>query len=385
MIRIVLLFSILYCLHLVDVQGQGVFSEESKTYRKEKKAKKVAEGRLLVMPLAGPAYTPELGFTVAGGIMTSFKTNRQDSLIQRSSAPIMLGVSSTGAYFIGTKLTSFWFQDKLRIYGDFNFKDMPDNYWGVGYNAGYSTEKSDSTTAYDRTWWQIFPKFLYQFKENYFGGLIVDYNYTDGHAPSEGVASDPTYQKYKDRPLNSGLGIIFQYDSRDVPVNAWSGMFIELSSTLYTTGLGGDNDYAIYNADIRKYWTLNEKDGRTLALQGRARFGLGDVPYGEMSQLGTPFDLRGYTWGRYRNNTMMYGIAEYRHMFYKSSGEITKHGVIAWTGVGSMGTDITELEKMLPSVGLGYRLEVQPRMNLRLDFGFGRETYGFYFNFNEAF
>jgi hypothetical protein len=54
----------------------------------------------MIMPLAGPAYTPELEFTFAGGIMISFKTNPKDSLIQRSSAPVMLGVSSTGAYLL---------------------------------------------------------------------------------------------------------------------------------------------------------------------------------------------------------------------------------------------------------------------------------------------
>ena len=43
------------------------------------------------------------------------------------------------------------------------------------------------------------------------------------------------------------------------------------------------------------------------------------------------------------------------------------------------------IDRLLPSVGFGYRLEVQPRKNLRIDFGFGRNTQGVYFDFNEAF
>ena len=365
--------------------AQKFLSKEWMAKKKEQKTKKEAEGRLMIMPLAGPAYTPELQFTIAGGIMTSFKTNKRDSLIQRSSAPVMLGVSSSGAYFFGTKLTSFWWEDKLRIYGDFNYKSMPDNYWGVGYDAGRYTEKSDSTTAYERLWWQINPRFLYQFKKNYFAGLVVDYNYTKGSEPSEGVMNDPYYQEYSDKPLNSGLGLIFQYDSRDVPVHAWSGFFAEVSATTYKSWLGGDNDYEILITDLRKYWTLKDTPGRTIAIQGKGRFGTGDVPYGEMSQLGTPFDLRGYTWGRYRNNTMIFGIAEYRHVFYKQTGELSKHGAVAWLGAGTIGEDVSKFEQYLPNFGVGYRLEVQPRMNLRLDFGFGTETFGFYFNFNEAF
>ena len=64
---------------------------------------------------------------------------------------------------------------------------------------------------------------------------------------------------------------------------------------------------------------------------------------------------------------------------------MSKHGVVAWLGVGSIGTDPSEFKNWLPNAGLGYRFEVQPRMNVRVDIGFGRETSGFYFNFNEAF
>jgi hypothetical protein len=39
----------------------------------------------------------------------------------------------------------------------------------------------------------------------------------------------------------------------------------------------------------------------------------------------------------------------------------------------------------LPDFGLGYRFEVQPRMNLRIDFGFGPDAFGVYFDFTEAF
>ena len=130
------LYSILILILLSsDLIGQELTKEDKKASRKARKQEKVESGKLLITPLAGPAYTPELGFTIAGGIMTSFKTNLTDSLIQRSSAPIMLGVSSTGAYFLQSKWTTFWLEDKMRIYSDLNFKDMPDNYWGIGYDA----------------------------------------------------------------------------------------------------------------------------------------------------------------------------------------------------------------------------------------------------------
>ncbi len=355
-----------------------------KEQRKLKKQIKIEQGKPLFTPLAGPAYTPEMGFTVAGGVLISFKTKPSDSLIQRSSSPFMFGVSSTGAIFFSSVVSTFWLQDKIRVYGDIWFKDMPDNYWGAGYENGYNTPKSDSTTAYKRLWLWFNPRILWQFRPNFFVGLNIDYNYTEAREPSDGVMEDPDYIKYGPKNFNSGLGLILRYDSRDVPVNAYKGTFIDLRATFYTPTFGGDNNYQIYLLDFRKYFQIT-RPGRTIAVQAKTRIGVGNVPYGEMSQLGTPFDLRAYPWGRYRDKSLVFFLGEYRHMFLKKSGDMSKHGVVAWLGVGSIGSDPSEFKNWLPNAGFGYRFEVQPRMNVRVDIGFGREVAGFYFNFNEAF
>ena len=355
-----------------------------KEIRKQKKQFKVEQGKPLITPLAGPAYTPEMGFNVAASIMLSYKTNPKDSLIQRSSSPVSFGISSTGALFFSSVVSTYWFQDKMRIYGDIWYKDMPDNYWGVGYENAVNTPKSDTTTAYNRQWWWFNPRILWQFRPDFFLGANIDYNNTSVTEASEGVQIDPDYIEFGPRNLNSGLGIILRYDSRDIPVNAYQGLYVDLRSTFYSTWLGGDNHYQIFQVDLRKYFQL-ERSGRTFAMQAKGRFGTGEVPYAEMSQLGTPFDLRGYTWGQYRDKSMLFFIGEYRHMFTKASGEMSKHGMVAWLGTGTIGPDPSEFESWVPNFGFGYRFEVQPRMNLRIDIGIGRETSGFYFNFNEAF
>ena len=45
------------------------------------------------------------------------------------------------------------------------------------------------------------------------------------------------------------------------------------------------------------------------------------------------------------------------------------------------------IEGVLPNAGVGLRIEVQPRMNVRLDFGrnFANDQSLFYFNMTEAF
>jgi len=52
---------------------------------------------------------------------------------------------------------------------------------------------------------------------------------------------------------------------------------------------------------------------------------------------------------------------------------------------GSVAENLGELEHWLPNAGIGYRLELQPRMNLRIDLGIGKNSSGLYFNMTEAF
>ncbi len=363
------------------------FWKRTKTAYETKKERKIAEGKPMLTPVIAPAYTPELGALIAVGGLITFKTNKKDSLIQRSSFPGSIGYTTTGAVVINGILTSFWWKDRLRINGDFWYKDMPDHYWGVGYENGFSIDRSDSTTAYNRTWWWINPRFLFQVKKHYFVGLNVDYNYTQGSDPSQGVSQDSVYQWYNTKPLNGGLGIIIRYDTRDVPVDARKGILLDFRAVSYSQALGGDNDFQTYRLDYRHFVTL-KKPGRTLAWQMKMRAAFGEVPYGEMSQLGTPFDLRGYRWGRYRNDHMVYLLTEYRHAFYRRDQKKSVHGAVVWMGAGTV-FDEDEFRQSqmewLPNVGLGYRFEVQPRMNVRIDYGFGSKSSGFYFNFNQAF
>ncbi len=345
--------------------------------------KKEQEGKMLITPVIGPGYTPELGFSIAGGALFSFKTKPEEQGLQRSSAPVTIGFSSSGAFFVSSKMTTYWLNNNLRVNADIWFKNMPDNYFGIGYDAGRYVPKSDTTTAYDRMWFQVNPQVFWQFRPGFFAGGALDLNYTHGKDPSYVVANDPNYLMYNDRPFNAGLGIHAMIDTRDVAVNAWKGWYLLAQVMVYGHYLGGENNYQVINLDARHYIQVF-KPGQTLALQVRGRFATDQVPYGEMSQLGTPFDLRGYLWGQYRDKSMLFGIAEYRHSFYKSDGTRSRHGVIGWVAGGSIAPDL-EFKDWLPNFGIGYRLEVQPRMAVRLDFGLGKDSKGFYFNFNEAF
>lgn len=379
------------CLQVSPVNAQETKADK-KAEKQARKDKKVEDGKSMIFPVAAPGFTPELGGLLAVGGLWSFKPGKTKyAEMQRSSMPFTVAYTTTGAVVANALLTSFWLDDKLRINGDFWFKNMPDNYWGIGYESATSVPKSDSTTAFNREWFWINPRFLFQPKEHFFVGLNLDVNSTSGTKAVNPVRFDENYRKFNNRPLNTGLGLILRYDSRDIPVNAYKGWMLDLRYTLYSEAFGGDNQYTLLFADYRRYDQLG-KEGQLLATNFKLRVADGEVPYGEMSQLGTPFDLRGYTWGQYRDYSMFYFISEYRHKIYKQGSEDpSKHQVVAWVGSGiifdhtQVFDDPNENNQWLPNFGVGYRIEVQPRMDIRLDMGIGRETTGFYFNFNQAF
>lgn len=392
-ILITFLFFSVYIFNGASLYGQSekelkqVKKEQKKARKDSVKQDKIDQGKFMISPIVVPAYTPELGGLLAAGGLMSFKNNPDDKITQRSTLPVTVALSTTGAVVFQSILTSYWLKDRIRINGQFWYKNMPDNYWGVGYEKAYNTPVSDTTTAFEREWFWIRPQFLFRIREYLYAGLNVDINYTSGSNAAVVVENDIYYQKYNDKPFNAGLGLILQYDSRDIPVNAWKGLLINFDYTVYGSYIGGDNDYSVLNMDLRHYINTGRK-GSTFAMQVRGRFGFGDIPYGEMSQLGTPWDLRGYTWGRYRDESMVFFMAEYRLQFSKPNGTLRKSGMVAWVGGGSIfgvGNSEEQNNKILPNFGVGYRFEMQPRMNMRIDMGFGRETMGIYFNFNEAF
>lgn len=338
----------------------------------------------MAFPFAAPAYTPELGPTLMGAMMISFKTDPSDTLIQRSSTPLNIGVSTRGSYFFNSIISTFWFEDRLRIFGELRFRNTPDHYWGVGYDLASSNPERNESTAYTRSMWKINPRILWQLREDFFLGLNIDYNRTSASDVNPSMMADPAFIEFGPVNFNSGLGLILRYDSRDVPVNAWSGMLIDLQGIAYTPVLGGNNSFTVIQLDIRKYLQIL-RPGSTLALQAKSRTSQGDVPYSDLSFLGSPYDLRGYYLGHYRDRSMIFGLAEYRHQFMKRDGKLSRHGVVGWLGTGSIGAKLSGFRSWIPNAGFGYRFEAQPRMNVRAEIGFGKDSMGFYISFNEAF
>ncbi len=340
-------------------------------------------------PFIAPSFSPEVDVMLTAGGLFSFSLERLNTKLQRSSLPFSIGYSTNGSLNASFRPAIFTRGDLYRISGDIWIKFMPDNYWGVGYDMGKHPSKPDSTTAYHRDWTQVYIKVTRKIVENIYAGILIDFNKTKATEMNEEMEQDPYVLKDGTYIPNRGFGVVFQYDTRDMATNAYKGMFLEFIPSFYGKIFGGQHIYQVISLDYRQYKTIF-RPGSTLSWQAKMRYGINDVPWPEMSMIGTPFDLRGYRWGRYRDKTMLLGIIEYRYMFMrkrprKDGNMMSRFGLVTWVGTGTVAPTLREMKHWLPNTGLGIRFEVQKRMNARVDFGIGNDTHAFYVSFNEAF
>lgn len=336
--------------------------------------------------LGGPAYTPEQGLLVAVGGLYSFKTDRSQSELQRSSvSAFIIGnyVDSEVGYGLRANHDLYWNNNDIQFKGNWNAGTQGKHYWGIGYDAAQDFEFGE-VTQYKATVNNYKGNLIYRIAGNWFAGPALKVNYFSPTTEPDAAFLDENFNKFKDKPFTWGFGGSIQYDSRDVAVNAWSGSLFRTEVLAFSEALGSQAEYQKLDVEYRKFHSLVE--GRVLALLAHYQQAFGDIPYYDMPEIGGANSMRGYYQGQYRDKVVAEVTAEYRHTFRRDSGVLSNHGMTAWAGVGSIGESVEDLSgHAILSYGVGYRYELQPRMNIRLDLGMGRHGAAFYFNFTEAF
>ena len=80
--------------------------------------------------------------------------------------------------------------------------------------------------------------------------------------------------------------------------------------------------------------------------------------------------MRGYYQGRYTDNDMITFQVELRQRIWR------RIGCTFWGGAGNVFSDLERFDwsETLPNYGVGLRWELKKRVNVRLDYGFGKKT-----------
>lgn len=366
--------------------------------KKELHRQRVAQRNFHYNILGGPSYTPDFGVLIGGSALMTFRMNPKDTTMRRSVVPMALAfMFEGGGLNLMVKPQLFFKDDKFRIFGVLNYKNTRENFYGIGYNTNKNYERSDSTSQYRYSGFQVNPWFLFRMgKSDIFFGPQIDISYDKLSEPAKHLPQQADYAAaggdengYKN--FSSGIGFLLSYDTRDIPANPYSGTYVDLRGIMYQKWLGSDQNFYRLELDYRQYKSVGQRKVLAWTLQTKNSFGR-HIPLTKYALSGTPFDLRGYYMGQYRDKSSHIALVEYRQMFNTDRStwlkRITSHlGYVAWGGVGFMGPTPGKIEGVLPNAGLGLRIEVQPRMNVRFDYGrnFVNKQSLFYFNMTEAF
>ncbi|MDO6680026.1 BamA/TamA family outer membrane protein [Shewanella sp. 4_MG-2023] len=325
--------------------------------------------------LPGPFYNPEMSLGVGISVVGLYQVDPEDMVSDLSSLVINGLASINGALGVGIENKTFFNGDNQRLYLNANVYDIPDVYYGVGYEFN---QQDLNRVEFNSQTFQVNPMFLQRISAHSFVGAGFDFTYakaTDVDVVSIDVDVDPLQEVSR----NVGVNLLINYDTRDHVLNPQQGSISQFEIGVYREDFGGKHDFEVYNALYSAYYPILDDD--TIAWQVRGRFTHGDVPWDQLSKIGGGNSLRGYTTGRYRDKQMLLAQVEYRQHL------TGRHGMVYWVGAGSIADKVGELsfDELLPNIGIGYRLEVKPKVNLRLDLAFGDGDSGFYFNVNEAF
>ena len=397
LITILLSLITVSALQAQETKNDSLTSHDSVFSQKELRRQRVAKRNFHYNILGGPSYSPDFGLLVGGSALMTFSIQPSDSTLKRSVLPMTIAFIFDGGINLFMKPQLFFKNDRFRIFGKFSYKNTQENYYGVGYSTNKNYVRSDTTSQYRYSGVQINPWFLFRLgNTNLFAGPQIDINYDHFTNPGKYLAMEESYTDaggdahgYKN--FNSGLGFLLTYDSRDVPSNAYRGMYLDFRGMMYHKIFGSDKNFYRLELDYRQYKQIGERKVIAWTAQSKNVFGK-DIPLTQYSLTGTPFDLRGYYMGQYRDKSSHVVLAEYRQMFNTDEDtwlkRIIQHlGFVAWAGCGFMGPTATKVEGVLPNYGVGLRIEVQPRMNVRVDLGkntVNNQTL-FYFNMTEAF
>lgn len=250
----------------------------------------------------------------------TFRMNPKDTTMHRSVIPASVAFMFNGGLNLVVKPQLFFKNDRFRIFGQFTFKNTQENFYGVGYNTNKNYVRSDTTSQYRYSGIQINPWFLFRLGEsNFFAGPQIDITYDHIMDPAKYLVEQPDYKRaggtadgYKD--FSSGVGFLLTYDTRDVPANPYKGLYFDLRGLIYQKFLGSYSNFSHLELDYRQYKSVGKRKVVAWTVQSKHSFGH-NLPLNKYVLSGTPFDLRGYYMGQYRDKSSHVALAEYRQMF----------------------------------------------------------------------
>jgi outer membrane protein assembly factor BamA len=342
--------------------------------------KDVSEPQLLVYPTI--AYAPETTWEIGLSSLYVYYANKD--VTNRLS-------EITGfTFFTLENQYGLWFdhaiysdKDEWFFLGRLRFQSFPLLYHGIGTNTPV-----DYTARVDANQVFIKERVLRKLRKDLFLGLEVDFQ---SLSSVDFIQSDPDNTSFQ-LPLGSngstnlGLGLGLVTDTRHNVLNVRDGFFSELAFLHSNNFWGSDFTFTSITTDSRFYKPVGKNN--VFAAQVLGQFNFGDVPFNQLAQMGGESMMRGYYFGRYRDNNQIATQIEFRALPIPFSFT-NRIGAAVFAGTGTVFSDANDLglSNLKFSAGAGLRFLLFPKKDIwtRFDYAITNEGGGFYLFIGESF
>jgi len=322
----------------------------------------------------GPSYSKNTSLGIGVLAAGLYRIDRSDSVTQPSDISIFASIAISGFYTLGVEGNTFFSRGRSKLDYTAMFSSAPRDLWGIGYDAG----RHNPEVSYVEKRYKVHARYLYQvLPKTYLGARL-------GFESTKGKDFDATGERYigyqKHSYTATGIGAIAEYDSRDIVTNAWQGVYVSLQGTVFPKGLGNCSR-TLYRTTFTFDWYRRVWKDCIMAFDLYGEFNSRHTPWPMLARMGGSHRMRGYYEGRYADNDLIAAQIELRQRIWR------RIGCTVWAGAGNVFGDFAGFDwsHTLPNYGLGLRWELKKRVNIRVDYGFGRKTSGFLLNINEAF
>lgn len=328
---------------------------------------KIQRGNFVIVPI--PISNPTLGEGLVVGSAYFYPQSEQEKKLQPASITAAAGMyTSNDSKAFALVQQNYWNDNQWRFTGVIGAADLR--------LSLLAPDQTPNGAAID---WRIDGNFLLakigrKLKGQWYGGIKA--RMIDAHQSLAFVGSDPVFDTGTDI-VSSGLGINLEYDSRDMPINSYSGRHLNLDTLFNDEALGSDSTYQSYSAAFRSYHRLTDSIVLAWELQGCHRGG--NAPLWDACTI----KLRGFSATDYLGKSSASAQTEARWQMSK------RWGLVGFGGAGFVGDSFNNIREReaIPSYGVGLRFSVLPakRVNIRLDFAWSTDSDAIHLSVGEAF
>ena len=320
-----------------------------------------------------PSYSREGGFGLGASATGLYRMDRRDSTMAPSNVTLTASASLNGFVSVIGNGTNYFTDGRTRLIYSARFTRKVLDFWGIRYGDC----AVNPTSEYTRTQVRIDADYNYRLGSCFYFGAVLNLNYT-----AASKVLNPEYLGgQKPGYYLTGVGASFQIDTRDNPTNPGKGLYLLLRETVYPEFLG-TADMTSWSTSFILCGYQPLWKGGLLAGDLYIQSGSRNSPWILREELGGVMGrMRGYYAGRYIDSNQITAQIELRQHI------ISRFGCVAWAGAGTVFPSFREFswKNILPNFGIGLRVEFKHNVNLRIDFGLGKDTAGFSFGFSEAF